>query len=93
MITGGGAEVRLGGSGTSLILSRDISMLVVDIWNSWSDLRGLESLLTGLSDLRQCSDLSETGDMDPSSLLRLAGDADNPDMSLVMLETRAEVSD
>lgn len=32
--------------------------------------------------------------MEPvSSLLRLAGEADRPDMSLVRLETRAEVSD
>ena len=93
--TGGGSEVNIGGSGTSFKLSLDISIDVVDIWNTWfeSDLLGLDCLLCGLSDLIW-SDLRDTGDIEPvSSLLRLAGEGERPDMSLVRLDTRAEVSD
>ena len=45
--TGGGSEVNIGGSGTSFRLSLDISIEVVDIWNTWldSDLLGLDCLL------------------------------------------------
>ena len=54
---GGGAAVRIGGSRTSLRLSLDISIDVVDIWKTWfeslsfSVLLGLDCLLIGLSDL------------------------------------------
>jgi len=92
--TGGGAEVSIGGSATSFKLSRDISIEAVDIWKTccWfeSGLRGLDTRLLG-SDL-SCSDLRDTGDMEPSRRLRLAGEAERPDMSRVRLETRAEVS-
>ena len=38
--------------------------------------------------------MRDTGDIEPvSSLLRLAGEAERPDMSLVREDTRAEVSD
>ena len=45
--TGGGSEVSIGGSGTSFRLSLDISIEVVDIWNTWldSDLLGLDCRL------------------------------------------------
>ena len=33
--TGGGSEVNMGGSGTSLRLSLEISIEVVDIWSAW----------------------------------------------------------
>ena len=101
-ILGGGAAVRSGGSATSFRLSLDISIEVVDIWNTWlaslfSVLLGLDCLLLGLSDLIR-SDLKDTGESEPSCLLRLqdrslVGEADMPDISLVRLETRAEVSD
>jgi hypothetical protein len=101
-IQGGGVAVRRGGSITSFRLSLDISIDVVDIWNTLlesfvSVLLGLACLLPGLSDLIW-SDLKDTGDREPSCLLRLqdkslVGEADIPDMSLVRLDTRAEVSD
>ena len=38
--------------------------------------------------------MRDTGEIEPvSSLLRLAGEAERPDMSLVREDTRAEVSD
>ena len=45
--TGGGSDVNIGGSGTSFRLSLDISIEVVDIWNTWLDshLLGLDCLL------------------------------------------------
>jgi hypothetical protein len=71
---------------------------IVNIASLVSDCLGLECLLTGLSDL-MWSDLRDTGDKDPScaglaesSLVRLEA-ADSPDISLVRLDTRAEVSD
>ena len=58
---------------------------------------GLEWRLAGLSE-RTWSDRRETGERDPSWRLRLQdrsllGEADMQDMSLVRLDTRAEVSD
>ena len=52
----GGADVSLGGSETSLILSLETSIDVVDIWkillaSLFSILLGLDCLLIGLSDL------------------------------------------
>jgi len=97
--TGGGTDVSIGGSETSLRLSLEISMEAVLMLNTccwlWSPgLRGLDRRLLGLSDL-SCSDLRLTGDMEPVSRRpeRLAGEAERPLMSRVRLETRALVSD
>ena len=62
-----------------------------------SVLLGLDCLLLGLSDLIW-SDLNDTGEREPSCLLRLhdrslVGEADIPDISLVRLETKFDVSD
>jgi hypothetical protein len=93
-----------GGSALVNRLSWDISIEAreaVDISSSWvaslpSTRRGLECRLVGLSE--RWSDLKETGDREPSWRLRLqdrslVGEADMPDMSLVRLDTRADVSD
>ena len=63
-------------------------MEVVDIWNTGCD---IGSLILGLDILD--SDLSDTGDSEPSSRPMEAGEAESPDMSRVRLETSALVSD